>query len=264
MKIVVIGCGWLGLPLAAGLARDGHEVHGTRTRAGGLDELERHGVTAHRLAATPDLEGDLEAFAGADRVVTALPPSGLGDRYPDAIGRIAEASREAEQIVHLSSTGVHPDRPGHPETGEDDLADAPSERAARLLAAERTVAAVDGAVVTVLRLAGLWGYGRHPVRYLAGRTVPGGDAPVNLIHRDDAIAAVRAVMLPHPVPGTFAVVADEHPARADFYRGEAERLGLPAPRFTPGPSDGKRVLGERLARVAGIRPRWQPGDPAAP
>ena len=264
MKIVVIGCGWLGLPLAASLARDGHEVHGTRTRADALDEITLQGVIAHRLAATPDLAGEVDVLAGADRVVTALPPSGLGDRYPEAIERIASASRDAAQIVHVSSTGVHPDRPGHPTTREDDLADEPSERAARLLAAERAVASVDGPSATVLRLAGLWGYGRNPVRHLAGRTLPGGDAPVNLVHRDDAIAAVHAVMLPEPVPGTFAVVADEHPTRAALYGAEAERLGLPAPRFLTGPSTGKRVVGDRLANTVGFRPRWQPGDPSAP
>lgn len=280
MKIVVVGCGWLGLPLAQAWAHDGHEVHGTTTRTERLAEIARQGVIAHRLAATPHLEGDSDALSDADRVVLALPPSGVGDLYASAVAQIVAAAARAGQIVHVSSTGVHPDRPGHPETREDDLADDPTPRAQRLLDAEVAVHAAakrEGARVdptdarhpappatTVLRLAGLWGYGRHPVRYLAGRTRPGGDAPVNLLHRDDAIAAVQAITFPQPVPGTFAVVADEHPPRGAFYRGEAIRLGLPAPHFEPGPSPGKVIVGERLARATGFRPRWRPGDPDAP
>lgn len=274
MKIVVVGCGWLGLPLARSWVRDGHEVHGTTTRDERLDEIAENGVIAHRLAATPRLDGDGEVLRSADRVVMSLPPSGAGDLYGSAIAEVVAVAERAAQIVHVSSTGVYPDRPGHPETHEDDVAEDPTPRAARLLEAEAVVHAAgegepssadDAApVTTVLRLAGLWGYGRHPVRYLAGRTRPGGDAPVNLLHRDDAIEAVRAVTDPRPVPGTFAVVADDHPARAPFYRAEAQRLGLPEPRFEPGPSDGKRVVAERLIRATGFRPRWRPGDPAAP
>ena len=32
MRILVIGCGYVGLPLAQTLARMGHQVHGTRRR----------------------------------------------------------------------------------------------------------------------------------------------------------------------------------------------------------------------------------------
>jgi hypothetical protein len=78
------------------------------------------------------------------------------------------------------------------------------------------------------------------------------------------IAAVRAVALGEPVTGTYAVVADAHPTRAEFYPAEARRLGLPPPRFGPGPTPGKRVSGERLAAATGFRPRWAPGAPLAP
>ncbi len=263
MRIVVVGLGWLGTALAADLAADGHDVHGTRTSLEGRDELAQHGLTLHRLAARPELEGDAAVLQGADRVVVALPPSGVGDAYGEALARLARAARDAGQLVHCSSTGVYPDRPGHPWTREEDVADDPDPRAARLLAAERAVRA-GGPPATVLRLAGLWGHGRHPVRFLAGRERPGGDAPVNLVHRDDVIAAVRAVALGDPVTGTYAVVADEHPTRAAFYPAEARRLGLPPPRFGPGPTPGKRVSGERLAAATGFRPRWAPGDPRAP
>jgi nucleoside-diphosphate-sugar epimerase len=263
VRIVVVGLGWLGTALAAELAEEGHDVHGTRTSLDGREAAARRGVTLHRLVARPELEGDHAVLRGADRVVVCLPPSGLGDAYGAAVAALAGAARDAGQLVHCSSTGVHPDRPGHPWTREEDVAEEPGPRAARLLAAERA-ARQAGPPATVLRLAGLWGHGRHPVRFLAGRERPGGDAPVNLVHRDDVIAAIRAVMLGEPVVGTFAVVADDHPTRATFYPAEARRLGLPPPIFGPGPTAGKRVSGERLAAATGFRPRWAPGDPNAP
>ena len=263
MRIVVVGLGWLGTALAVDLAARGHDVHGTRTTLEGRSELADRDVTLHRLAARPELEGDAEVLRGADRVVFCLPPSDLGDAYGEALARLARGAGDAGQLVHCSSTGVHPDLPAHPWTREEDVADDPDPRAARLLEAERAVLAA-GPPATVLRLAGLWGHGRHPVRFLAGRERPGGDAPVNLVHRDDVIAAVHAVALGEPVTGCYAVVADEHPTRAAFYPAEARRLGLAPPRFGPGPTSGKRVSGDRLAAATGFRPRWAPGDPHAP
>lgn len=263
MRVVVVGCGWLGLPLAARYARDGHDVHGTTTRAARVDALREQGVTPHLLRAGAQLDGDAAVLGGADRVVIAVPPSGTADGYPEAIARLAQAAADAGGIVHCSSTGVYPDRSGHPVTREPDVAERPTPRAARLLAAEAAAQATS-APVAILRLGGLWGYGRHPVRFLAGRERPGGDAPVNLIHRDDVIDAVRAVASEPFVEGVFSVVADPHPTRAAFYTAEAERLGLEPPRFAPGPSGGKRVVADRLRDATGWRARWRPGDPAAP
>lgn len=261
MKVVVVGCGWLGLPLAAELAGAGHDVHGTTTREARLPAIAAVGATPHRLVAGAGSLGDASVLDRADRVVVAVPPSGLAGAATALVR--AAAARGAKHLLLCSSTGVYAGGPGHPWVREDDVGEAPSPRAARLLAIEAAVR--DGPVPsTVARLGGLWGHGRHPVRSLAGRELDGPDVPVNLLHRDDAVRALIALISPRPTPGTFSVVADAHPPRGAFYRAEARRLGLPEPRFRDAPADGKRVCGEALASAVGLRPRWRPGDPDAP
>ena len=214
MRIVVVGCGWLGLPLAAGLAADGHEVTGTTTRAARFGELRARGVRPERLVASPGtdgavrIDGDTRIFDGADRVVVAVSPSGDYEAYPKAIaGLVDQAARShAEHLTLCSSTGVYPGTPEHPLVREEDASQAASPRARFLLAAEEAVR--RGAVAaTIVRLAGLWGHGRHPARSLAGRQLDGPDVPVNLVHRDDAIRALLRLSLPDPTLGTYAVVA---------------------------------------------------------
>ncbi|MDZ7706447.1 MAG: hypothetical protein U5J97_00895 [Trueperaceae bacterium] len=271
MKIAVIGCGWLGLPLAASLAAAGHEVSGTTTRPGRLAEIRKRGVRPKRLLLAPDADGVVRIIGetgisdGVDRVVVAVSPSGDYEAYPKAIAALAgeAARREAAHLTLCSSTGVYPGSPAHPLVREEDASPSASARAGHLLAAEKAVR--DGPVdATIVRLAGLWGYGRHPARSLAGRTLDGPGLPVNLLHRDDAIAAITALILPTPTTGTFSVAAEEHPPRGPFYTSEARRLGLAAPTFSGAARPGKRVSAQKLADATGFRARWMPGDADAP
>jgi len=267
----VIGCGWLGLPLAASLAAAGHEVTGTTTRPERLTEIRTCGVRPKRLLLAPGadgvvrIDGDTGISAGVDRVIVAVSPSGDYETYPKAIAAlVGEAARsEAAHLTLCSSTGVYPGTPAHALVREEDASPSASARARHLLAAETAVR--DGPVAaTIVRLAGLWGYGRHPVRSLAGRTLDGPELPVNLLHRDDAIAAITALILPSPTTGTYSVVAEEHPPRGSFYASEARRLGLPEPTFSDAARSGKRVSAQALADATGFRARWMPGDADAP
>lgn len=267
----MVGCGWLGLPLAASLAADGHDVIGTTTRRARFAELRRGDVRPERLVAAPGtdgevrIDGDASILDGADRVVVAVSPSGDYAAYPRAIAALADAAadREATHLTLCSSTGVYPGSPEHPTVREEDASPSASPRARFLLSAEEAVRERPVAA-TIVRLAGLWGHGRHPARSLAGRELDGPDVPVNLVHRDDAIAAIRGLTMPTPTTGTFSVVAHEHPPRGSFYRSEARRLGLPEPTFSDAAKPGKRVSAQALAEAIGFRARWMPGDGDAP
>ena len=100
--------------------------------------------------------------------------------------------------------------------------------------------------VTILRLAGLYGYGRQPGRRMAGKEVTGGDAPVNLVHRDDVVAVITKV-IEENISGIFNVCADLHPSRREVYTAQAERLGFEPPHFIePHEADHKVVSSEKL------------------
>src|ERR1041385_5899300 len=44
MRVLIVGCGYVGLPLGATLARDGHDVFGLRRSASAADELKAAGI----------------------------------------------------------------------------------------------------------------------------------------------------------------------------------------------------------------------------
>ncbi|WP_249385527.1 NAD(P)H-binding protein [Deinococcus radiodurans] len=180
--VAVIGCGWVGWPLARALLVAGAEVRGSATTPEKVAALRAEGVAATRLRLTPDTspESDelTELLRGAHRLVLTVPP-GRGperERYAEYLSPVAQAAalHGVRQLIFTSSTGVYPNDP-HVMTESDALAtpDSPSP----LLRAEAALAAA-GVPLTVLRFAGLYGPGRPPGRFLAGRTEVGeGERP---------------------------------------------------------------------------------------
>jgi nucleoside-diphosphate-sugar epimerase len=141
---------------------------------------------------------------------------------------------EVGRVIFISSTGVYAEQDGG--WVDEDSPCGPSRESGRaLLAAEQVLAAhALGDRGVVLRLAGIYGPGRLPQRaeLLAGEplAVPAGHY-VNLIHVDDAAAAVLAAEERATPPRTY-VIADGHPVERREYLTElARQLGLAPPLF---------------------------------
>ncbi|MEM1043831.1 MAG: SDR family oxidoreductase [Bacteroidota bacterium] len=254
--VSVLGCGWLGLPLAERLVQRGLTVRGSTTSPGKLDRLAEAGIVPHRIAVTESVEGeDLAAFFGADVLVVTVPPSKGGASYP-AVFRAIRSAAETHGtgwVVMMSSTSVYPNLDRVVTEADAGARDGlPLRRAgAPILEAERVLQASEQFDATVLRLAGLYGGDRHPARVLAGRTgIAGGDAPVNLVHRDDAVGAALFVLERGVRGEAVNVCADEHPARQHLYPAVARALGLDPPTFEDGMGDGFKVVSnEKLRRL---------------
>lgn len=252
--ISILGCGWLGLPLAETLARRGHSVRGSTTTAEKKERLEAAGVRPHHLVIGEDVEGeDAGAFFAADVLVFCVPPSARGAAYPEqarAARRAAEAGGTG-WLVMTSSTSVYPDLDAVVTESDAGAREGmPLRRnGADVLAAERVFYGATAFDTTILRLAGLYGYGRHPVHYFAGkRDLAGGEAPVNLVHRDDVIGVVETVLEREARGATFNVCADHHPTRRRLYPAEATRLGLDPPVFDGAEAEGYKVVSNRKLR----------------
>ncbi len=266
-SVSVLGSGWLGLALAERLAALGLTVRASTTAPAKLARITAVGATPHRIAVGEEVEGDdLAAFFGADAVVFTLPPSAAAD-YPVVAAAVRDASERhgAGWLLMTSSTSVHPDL--NRTVAEADAGAQERHPLKRngpaVLAAEEAFRASDRLGATVLRLAGLYGHGRHPARSLAGRTgLPGGASPVNLVHRDDAVGAIEAVLREGLRGETLNVCADEHPRRDLLYPAVARALGLAPPTFSDAPAPWKRVSNARLKARAGYRFRHP--DPLRP
>jgi nucleoside-diphosphate-sugar epimerase len=278
-RLVVFGCGDLG----AEVARQG------LARGVGVTALTRNPVKAAALRATgvEVVEADLASAGwhariagGADFVVNCVSSGGAGvDGYRrsyvvgmTSIVAWALSAGGVGTIVYTGSTSVYPQGGG---ASVDETAPvataADGDRPALLIDAERVLfagaRAGAAARACVLRLAGLYGPGRtHLLEQVrAGEVAGRGDVRLNLVHRDDAAAAVWAALTaPAAVAsGVFNVADDGAAAKAEVVAWLAEKLGVPPPRFTGAPAAGRRavtpdrvIAAARIKAVLGWRPRF--------
>jgi nucleoside-diphosphate-sugar epimerase len=182
--------------------------------------------------------------------------------------RWAETAGGADALLYTGSTSVYPQGAGE-RVDEASPVGAADERGALLLEAERLVREAAGAAPRrfVLRLAGIYGPGRHHLleQLRAGEVSGGGGHRLNLIHRDDAAAAILACLESAPEPGAHVFnVADDAPAsKAEVAGWLAARLGLPPPLFTGVAHPARRavvpdrfIVNAALRRGTGWRPRF--------
>jgi nucleoside-diphosphate-sugar epimerase len=117
----------------------------------------------------------------------------------------------------------------------------------------------EGAVLSsgknycILRLAGLIGANRHPVKYLSGRTIENGNMRVNLINRKDVINAIIHVIEKDHWNDIFNLCSPEHPSKADYYNAEARKQGIPAPTFLSSDKIGKEVSSDKIHQELGFQ-----------
>lgn len=237
MRVVVVGCGYVGLELARQLTERDHDVTGVRRSDAGLDAIESSGVDAVRADAT-DLSS-LAALPDADAVVFAASSGGRGaaaarEVYVDGLRHVIEEydsrATTPDRLVYTSSTGVYGDHDGAWVDEETPL-DPTTDKTRVLAEAERVAletAAAAGIDGTVARFAGLYGPDRYRLeRYLDGPVTAG---YLNMVHRDDAAGAVRYLLEADRARGEPLLVVDDEPVdKHVFADWLADECGVPRP-----------------------------------
>jgi len=80
MKISILGCGWLGLPLALSLIENGHFVNGSTRDPDKLGRIKDYGIEPYLLELSPDLISDnVESFFDSEILVINIPPERRDD-----------------------------------------------------------------------------------------------------------------------------------------------------------------------------------------
>lgn len=236
--ISVLGCGWLGLPLAEQLVKYGYTVKGSTTSPEKLDLLQAKGISPYLLNLSPDnlLTESINDFLNADVLVLNIPPklrSDGGKSYLQQMHNLIKALFESRisRILFVSSTSVYQDL-NRVVTEEDISFTYELEPNNMLLQAERLFQDREDWITTIVRFGGLVGGERHPGRFLAGKKhLPNGDTPVNMIHLDDCVAILCRIVEQERWGEVYNACADAHPLRKDFFLKAAESLGLTPPEF---------------------------------
>lgn len=262
-QISILGCGWLGLPLAKALISEGHSVKGSTTSNDKKELLENAGIAHYPIALeVKNFSAPVADFLeNSPILIIAIPPKlrGKNKDYSDAqnnsfvqkiknlIPYIEKSS--VEKLLFISSTAVY----GEADTIIDENSPTVpvTESGKQLLEIEQLLLANTHFKTTILRFGGLIGPDRNPARFLAGKeNVPNPDAPVNMIHLDDCIGIIKKIIANTVWNEVLNAVTPFHPSRKDYYTQKALEENLIPPTFNHEiPSAGKTIVSEKLVRL---------------
>lgn len=286
-RVLVVGCGDIGLRLADMLADRAH-VFGVVRRDDAAAAVRASG--AMPLRADLDARLTLRRLACiADRVVYLAPPPAAGSTdprtmralasiaraSPPASGMVARSPRRPPRWVYVSTTGIYGDRGGA--QIDETVPPAPaSMRARRRVDAEQRLrnAARGGRIaLSILRAPGIYAADRLPTERLAKRVpaiVDDEDSYTNHVHADDLARAAWIASLRAPNARAFNVVDASALKMGQWFDLVADATGLPRPPRMPREriaahvspamlsfmAESRRISGERLARELRMRLRY--------
>jgi nucleoside-diphosphate-sugar epimerase len=275
-QISILGCGWLGLPLAKALLENGFSVKGSTTSVEKLSTLKNLGIQPYLINLSPTLsngEGDetIKAFLEASKtLIIDIPPKLRGsEKDPSSALRMTFVSKirnlipfiensGVENVIFISSTSVYGDTSTALSVTEETALNPDTESGKQLVETEQLLLRNSSFKTTVLRFGGLIGEDRHPIKFLAGRTnIENPNAPINLIHQDDCIGIILEILrqsqnnkLEWNV--TFNAVAPFHPTRKDYYTQKAIEFNLPLPEFnSENGTFGKTIASSKVETILG-------------
>jgi nucleoside-diphosphate-sugar epimerase len=252
--VSILGCGWLGLPVAENLLASGYVVKGSTTTPAKLELLAAKGINPYLIDLNTEIPAaSLSDFLAAEYLIISFPPglrAGNADKYLRQIEVLSQAINSApvNKILFISSTAVYPDV-NRVVTEAEDLSPYLPDNI--LLQAESLLTGLPNKTTTILRMAGLVGEARQAGRFLAGKVnIPNPDAPVNLIHQDDCVGIIAAVFGKNKWGEIYNGCADEHPSRRLFYTAAAQKLNLPVPQFSPATQDdGYKIISNQKVKA---------------
>jgi nucleoside-diphosphate-sugar epimerase len=259
MRVLIVGCGYVGLPLGAALAALGHEVFGLRRAPWGPA---LPGITP--LAADITRPEELARLPAAyDWVVHCVSSSGGGTGeyrsiYLQGTRNLLAwlAARPPGKLVYTSSTAVYGQNDGS--FVDESAPTQPLAETARVLVQAEQVlleaARQSRFPALILRLAGIYGPGRSGrwfKDYLSGqaRIEAAGGRILNLIHRDDVVGATLAALEKGRPGEIYNAVDDEPVTQLACFEWLAAALGGALPPASPGPAPslGRGLTSKRVS-----------------
>ena len=273
MRVLIVGCGYVGLPLGIELVRQGHEVSGIRRTGDALNELSAAGIQP--LVADITRPGDLAKLPrDHDWVVECVSSTKGGVEeyrqvYLNGTRSVIEwlASNPPKKFLFTSSTSVYGQTDGSvvketsPTEPASDTSKLMVETERELISAART----RGFPAVILRVAGIYGPERGHLfqQFLKNeaRISGKGERIINMIHRDDLVSAIVTGLKSGRSGEIYNAVDDEPVAEIHFFRWLSETLGKWMPPFATEQENAQRKRGLTNKKVSNRRLKMELGCP---
>jgi len=271
MRVLIVGCGYVGLPLGAELVRQGHEVVGLRRNPDDRAELKAAGLLP--LAADITRPDDLARIPGSfDWVVNTVSSTKGGVEeyhqvYVNGTRNLIDwlSINPPKKFAYTSSTSVY----GQTDASvvKESSPTEPVSATSRLLV-ETEKLLTDAAQVrkfpaVILRVAGIYGpeRGHLFLQYLRNeaRIAGKGERTINMIHRDDLVNIILAA-LKNGRPGEIYNAVDDEPVtQLHFLRWLSESLGKWMPPFATDEENAQRKRGLTNKKVSNRKLKMELG-----
>ena len=272
MKCLIVGCGYVGVPLGAELVRLGHEVHGLRRDTSARAELEAAGIRP--LFADITRPETLTQLPNQfDWVVHCVAAGGDAVQYRqiyvEGTRRLLEwlAACPPKKFLYTGSTSVYGQTDGS-QVKESSSAEPNADTAKVLVETEKMLLDAfqqSKFPAIILRIAGIYGPDRgHAFKQFLkneARIEGNGSRILNMIHRDDVAGCIIAALKSGRPGEIYNVVDDEPVSQKNFF----EWLGVTVGKYPP-PSvpenamenhkrgvTNKRVLNRKLKMELGYQ-----------
>ena len=252
-QISILGCGWLGFPLAQSLLQSNFLVKGSTTAPDKIEIFINVGIDPFLISVKEDIiEGNFDEFLlNSTILIINIPPKLRGNQSENFILKIKNCipfieKSSVKKVIFVSSSSVYADDNAIVSQFTNPNPDSESGR--QLLQVENLLQSNLNFKTTIVRFGGLIGNDRHPIKMLSGKIhIANPEAPVNLIHQNDCIAIIKKIIQTDAFGKTYNAVSPFHPSRKTYYTQKAIDLNIPLPEFeTSKPSVGKTIMSDYL------------------
>jgi nucleoside-diphosphate-sugar epimerase len=272
MRVLIVGCGYVGLPLGTELVRLGHEVFGLRRSPAAESELNAAGIQP--------LIGDVtqpETLAKLPRdfdwVVNCVAAGGNAENYRavylQGTRNLIEwlAPNPPKKFVYTSSTSVYAQNDGS-QVMESSPTKPLAETSKILVETEKVLLAAvaeQNFPAVILRVAGIYGpdRGHWFKQFMKELAHIEGDGSrwLNMIHRDDLVGCIIAVLKNGRAGEIYNAADDEPVSQLHFFQWLAQTVDKPLPPFVPENPEAFRRRGVTNKRVSNRKLKMELGHP---
>ena len=263
---LIIGCGYIGLPLAVQLKAAGHEIDAWVHSAESATSLEGRGFA--RIITGNVADGSVWATIHKtyDLIVHCASSGGGGETAYEEVyvqgAHLMTRLQPCGRKVFVSSTSVYGQTKGEIVTEESDAK--PDSATGKILRRAEQIALSGGA--TVVRSAGIYGPKRGVLfeKFRRGEAVIDGDGHrwINQIHQRDLVAALLLLITSDNAGGIYNATDNTPVQQREYYKWCSLFLSLPMPPH--GRAEPNRKRGVTNKRVSNAKLRalgWKPVYP---
>jgi len=241
----VLGCGWLGLPLASEFVKNGFIVKGSTTSTSKCEILLENGIQPYVLSIDDEIDGNLPHFLQTDILFINVPfrkQKSFLDTYKTLLKEIEKST--VSHVIFISSTAVYADT-NDIVTEDVEFTVNPAKK--DLIAFEKLFQNNVNFKTTIIRFAGLIGGSRNPGNFFKEeRIVKNALAPVNLIHLEDCIGIIKGIIAQEKWNTTYNAAASSHPTKANYYKKATAQINKVPATFIEELGDFKIISNQKL------------------